>query len=337
MQRPVDEWKEPYSRRGSEVERPPTNTLLRVRSALRSAGPRQVAEGVLVGVLWWYSAIVLNPARFLKRRGVGVVGDPVGEHPVGLPKPGLGRHFSTGVDGPILLDEPSEHFELVEEFDELAEFYEVLVRPFSTPIFEEALVVIGRQLAPDSRVLDAGCGPGREARRVAALVPRGEVVGVDLAAGMVEVAHAAARSRGLDNCAFVQADVGNLPRRFDGRFDLVYSSLAHHHFPDPAAAAASVLRCLRPGGIYCVVDPGPTWFNTLSAPLGRFADPGWIGWKTPEQFRALMVEAGFVRACWVPLLPGFGLAIGQKAASPDHTPSIAGKVHEPSRISGRGR
>jgi ubiquinone/menaquinone biosynthesis C-methylase UbiE len=283
-----------------------------VQSALRSAGPRQVAEGVLVGVLWWYSAAVLYPARALKRRGVGVVGDPVGEQPVGLPQPGLGPRFSTEVDGPILLDEPSEHLGLVEEFDELAEFYEILVRPFSTPIFEEALAVFGRHLAPDSRVLDVGCGPGREVRRVAALVPRGEVVGVDLAAGMVRVADATARKRGLDNCAFFQADVCSLPSGFDGAFDVVYSCLAHHHYPDPAEAAAGVLRCLRPGGVYFIVDPGPAWFNAISAPLGRFADPGWIGWTTPQEFRSLLQEAGFVRSRWVPLLPGFGLAVGQK-------------------------
>jgi len=268
-----------------------------------------------VGALWWYSASVLYPARLLKRRGVGLVGDPEGDEPVALPRPGLGRRFSGQLDGPLLLDRPSEHLGLVEEFDELADFYEILVRPFSTPIFDEALAVIGRYFAPDSRVLDVGCGPGREARRVAGLVPDGEVVGVDLAAGMVEVADTRARERGLDNCAFVQADVGDLPPRFDGAFDVVYSSLAHHHYPSPFAAAAGVLRCLRPGGVYCVVDPGPAWFNTLSAPLGRFADPGWIGWKTPEEFRSLMQEAGFVRSCWVPLLPGFGVAIGQKHAA----------------------
>jgi SAM-dependent methyltransferase len=132
---------------------------------------------------------------------------------------------------------------------------------------------------------------------------------------MVEVAHTAARKRALGNCVFFQADVGSLPRSFGGGFDLVYSCLAHHHYPSPPAAAASVLRCLRPGGVYCVIDPGPAWFNTLSAPLGRLADPGWIGWKTPEQFRALLDAAGFARTCWIPLLPGFGIAIGQKRAA----------------------
>jgi SAM-dependent methyltransferase len=135
----------------------------------------------------------------------------------------------------------------------------------------------------------------------------------DLAAGMVDVAHQNARSHGFDNCAFFQADVGDLPREFSDRFDLVYSCLAHHHFPDPDAAAANALRSLRPGGVYCVVDPGPAWFNMLSAPLCRLGDPGWIGWKTPDEFRTLFERAGFARTCWIPLLPGFGLAVGQRA------------------------
>lgn len=279
---------------------------------LRKLGPRQVAEGYLVGALWWYAASVLYPAKVLKRGGVSIVGPPFGEEPTGLPRPGLGRHFSRTLSRPVLLDGPSENDHLVKEFDELAEFYEILVRPFSTPIFDEALAVIRRYLSPDARVMDAACGPGRELRRVAALVPHGEVVGVDLAAGMVKAAHSSTLARRLENCAFFQADVCRLPPRFHGRFDLIYSSLAHHHYPDPAAAAAGVLRCLRPGGLYCVIDPGPAWFNAVSAPLGRFADPGWIGWNTPEEFRALFEEAGFARTSWAPLLPGFGVAIGQK-------------------------
>ena len=290
----------------------PTAALTRLAADVRVRPAARVAEASLVGALWWYSASVLYPARLLKWGGVAVVGGLVGEEPVGLPRPGLGKRFSKDSPEPVLLDEPSEHGHLVEEFDELAEFYEVLVRPFSTPIFDEAVTVLRRYLAPGSRVLDAGCGPGRELRRVAALVPQGEVVGIDLAAGMVEIAHAAALERAVRNCAFFQADVGSLPDQFDGGFDLVYSSLAHHHYPDPAAAAASVLRCLRPGGLYCVIDPGPAWFNALSAPLGRLADPGWIGWKTPAEFRALLDRAGFERSCWIPLLPGFGIAIGQK-------------------------
>jgi SAM-dependent methyltransferase len=283
---------------------------------LRRVRPMQLAEASLVVTLWGYAAGVLYPARALKWSGWSVVGPIVGDEPQGLPQAGLGRHFSRTTE-PVLLADAAANYHLVADFDQLAELYELCVRPFSTPIFDEALALIGRYLAPDSRVLDAGCGPGRELRRVASLVPRGEVVGIDLAAGMVTTAHAAARAHGLENCAFFQADVCDLPSEFTGAFDVVYSSLAHHHFPDPSAAAVGIHRCLRPGGVYCVVDPGPAWFNALSSPLGRFADPGWIGFKTPDEFQALLRESGFVRVCWIPLLPGFGLAAGQKAFAAD--------------------
>jgi SAM-dependent methyltransferase len=286
---------------------------------LRTLRPIQLAEASLVATLWGYSATVLYPAKVLKWSGWSVVGPVVGAEPEALPQPGLGPRFSRQITDPVLLADTGANYHLVADFDRLAELYELCVRPFSTPIFDDALAVMRGYLAPDSRVLDAGCGPGRELRRVAEVVPRVEVVGVDLAAGMVTTAHAAARARGLDNCAFFQADVGELPTEFGGAFDAVYSCLAHHHFPDPAAAAAGVRRCLRPGGIYCVIDPGPAWFNMLSSPLGRVADPGWIGFKTPEEFRALLDEAGFARTCWIPLLPGFGMAVGQKARADDES------------------
>jgi SAM-dependent methyltransferase len=290
--------------------------LVRGAGILRHVGPMQIPEAGLVGALWWYSGSVLYPARLLKRAGARIVGPPVGDIPEGLPLPGGGRLFAEWSSEPVMLEDESRDYELVEDFDRLAQLYEVLVRPFSTPIFDEALRVIRGYLASDSRVLDLGCGPGREVRRVASLVSGGEVIGVDLAAGMVEIAHANARTRGFRNCRFFQADAADLPPDFTDRFDLVYSCLSHHHFPEPEAVAANVLRCLRAGGVYCVIDPGPAWFNTLSAPLGYFADPGWIGWKTPEEFRSLLDGAGFTRHCWIPLLPGFGLAVGQKAFSP---------------------
>jgi Methyltransferase domain len=85
-----------------------------------------------------------------------------------------------------------------------------------------------------------------------------------------------ATARSLRSRCSFQADVARLPRRFDGGFDLVYSCLAHHHYPDPAAAAASVFRCLRPGGVYCVIDPGPAWFNPPAHRSG--GSPIRVGW-----------------------------------------------------------
>lgn len=269
-------------------------------------------EGYLVQAMWTYSATVLAPIAAARRRGLWVDRDVEGELARPLNRPGLGRQFSTPDGKPVLLDRATEHDALVEEFDRMGEVYDAFVRPFSGPIFDEGLEVMSPYLPPDATVLDAGCGCGRELQRVAARVPRGQVVGIDLAAGMVNAAHASARAHGLDHCIFHQSDVGSLPSEFSGRFDLVYSCLAHHHYPDPRTASHEILRVLRPGGVYCIVDAGPEWYIRMAAPLAKWADPGWIGFHSPAQFRTLLLDAGFERHAWVNTLPGFGVSVAQK-------------------------
>lgn len=271
-----------------------------------------LAGSMLLGAMWWYSASVFAPVGMLKRLGVPVSSEVIGDPPGVVNERGLGTYFSTRHKKPVLLPRGSKSNNAGADFDQLAHSYTDLVRPFSEPIFDEALTVMSDYLPADSRVMDAGCGPGLELFRTAKLVPRGEVVGVDISAGMVREAHGRASSDGVGNCAFFQADVSALPKVFHGKFDMVYSCLAHHHYQDPAAAAESVIRCLRPGGTYCIIDPGPSWYNTLSSPLAALADPGWVGFNTPDEFRTLMGEAGFASTCWFELLPGFGVTVGQK-------------------------
>jgi ubiquinone/menaquinone biosynthesis C-methylase UbiE len=280
-----------------------------------AGGETQAAGGYLVASMWWYAANVLEPTRALKHAGWPISSQLIGDLPENPPSVGLGPQFSKAHPKPVLLTHKTRHDHLVEEFDRMSEVYAEFVRPFSKPIFDEAVQAMSAWLPRNARLLDAGCGPGRELQQMARLVPEGEVVGIDLAAGMVVSAHRAARAAGLDHCAFYQSDVGELPEEFNDQFDLVYSCLAHHHYPEPPTATQAILRCLRPGGVYCVVDPGPDWYNRISAPIAKWADPGWIGFHTPEQFRWLMQNAGFARTGWQELLPGFGLAIGQKAAA----------------------
>ena len=278
-----------------------------------SNGYDRSAGGYLVGAMWWYAATVLRPAQVLKRAGVPVVSPLVGELPEKLARPGLGPKFSQMYREPVLLTHQTEHDHLVEEFDRMSDVYSEFVQPFSRPIFEEAMNLLAEYMPLDARVLDAGCGPGRELQRVTRMVRDGEVVGIDLSRGMVLSAGRSARAHGIRNCAFVQSDVGALPENFTGEFDLVYSCLAHHHYPEPPTATQAILRCLRPGGLYCVIDPGPEWYNQISAPIAKWADPGWIGFHTPQEFCALFRSVGFARVGWTELLPGFGAALGQKS------------------------
>jgi ubiquinone/menaquinone biosynthesis C-methylase UbiE len=270
------------------------------------------ATAALAGTMWWYSSVVLQPSLALKRLGVPVVPAPSGDALLPMPTPGLGRKFCTEWPTPRMLDGETEHSHLVAEFDQMAHVYDAFVRPFSTPIFDEALAVLADLVPRDARALDAGCGAGRELIEVARLLDRGEVVGVDLAAEMVQHARAAARAAGLDNTAFAQADVGDLPDEFEQAFDLVYCCLAHHHYPDPPAAARAIHRVLRPHGVYAIVDPGPAWFNTVAAPFAKWSDPGWISFHSENGFREMLIDAGFGLVRWHELLPGFALVLAQR-------------------------
>lgn len=269
------------------------------------------AEGFLVQAMWQYATLVLRPMQAAQRHGI-VQRSVIGTLPAQGNRPGLGPRFSRTLETSMMIEADSPHLHLVEAFDRMGETYEAYVRPFSTPIMDEAVAELGRYIRDDWRLLDAGCGSGREACRMARLVPRGEVVGIDLAAGMVATSYRSARAKGLDNTAFIQADVGDLPDLLDGAFDLAYSLLAHHHYPEPEAATRAIYRSLRPGGLYAVIDAGPDWFVESASPLAAWADPGWIGFHTPEQFRALHSLVGFTDCCWISLLPGFGIALARK-------------------------
>ncbi|MGZ4444180.1 MAG: class I SAM-dependent methyltransferase [Nocardioidaceae bacterium] len=69
-------------------------------------------------------------------------------------------------------------------------------------------------LAPGSRVLDAGCGTGRVAVRLAALGHR--VTGTDVDASMLAVARCAST-----DVTWVHGDLADLPAETGGPFDLV--------------------------------------------------------------------------------------------------------------------
>ena len=275
------------------------------------SSPPIYAQATLAASMWWYSAAVLQPMQALRRLGVLPSPRIFGDWPLQV-QPGLGTHFSIRYHQPVMLEQPTKHDGLIEEFDRMAEVYELYVQPFSDPIFVEAISIMGPLFNDAARVLDAGCGAGRELQRIARLVPEGEVVGIDLAAGMVNAAFRSARAHGLRNTAFFQSDITDLPDRFEKQFDVVYNSLAHHHYPDPPAATRAIYRALRSGGVYCVIDPGPAWFTATASSLSRWADPGWISFHTPAQFRELFLQAGFRHFAHAEVLPGFCVCIGQK-------------------------
>jgi ubiquinone/menaquinone biosynthesis C-methylase UbiE len=102
--------------------------------------------------------------------------------------------------------------------------------------------------------LDLGTGPGYVATEIARQRPGLRMVGLDLAAHMVEKATQQARRAGLNGQgSWLQADGHVLPFA-EGTFDLLVSSFALHHWHDPLRILNEIARVLRPKGRYYIAD-----------------------------------------------------------------------------------
>lgn len=272
---------------------------------------RDAAGAALVGNMWNYALTVLYPAQALKELGL-YAPTRIGVRPPTPYTAGLGPYFSKRHPFPVLLEHKTEQYHLVEEFDRISEEYERFTKPFSGPLFREGLKIIDDYLTPTSRLIDTSCGAGTEATTLATMVPRGEVVAADLAAKMVQTTFERARREGIANMAFFQADVAALPQQFTEQFDATFCSLAFHHYPQPQRSVDEMYRVLRPGGYAFVIDPGPEWYKRISEWLAAWADPGWIGFHSGEEFQVRFMNAGFSYYYWEELLPGIGLVVAMK-------------------------
>ena len=114
----------------------------------------------------------------------------------------------------------------------------------SAPLERNGLTVLNRLvLSGDETVLDAGCGSGRVTQALVERLPRGHVIGVDGAAGMI----AAARRRLGESAELILSDLTTLD--LAGRqVDAVFSTAVFHWLPDHDALFARLHAILRPGG-----------------------------------------------------------------------------------------
>jgi ubiquinone/menaquinone biosynthesis C-methylase UbiE len=108
-------------------------------------------------------------------------------------------------------------------------------------------------LSPAMRVLDCGCGPGSITLGLAELVTAGEVIGIDIEAGQLEIGREEARKRGLSNVRFEQGSVYALPFGSE-TFDAVLAHAVLYHLGRPLEALAEMKRVLKSGGILGIRD-----------------------------------------------------------------------------------
>jgi ubiquinone/menaquinone biosynthesis C-methylase UbiE len=106
-------------------------------------------------------------------------------------------------------------------------------------------------LRPGLKVLDVGCGTGAITRDVAAAVaPRGEVLGVDANAALIDEAR---RMHGdVPGLSFEVYDVYTLP--FRAAFDLVSAARVLQWLARPLDALEALVAATKPGGHVVILD-----------------------------------------------------------------------------------
>ena len=103
-------------------------------------------------------------------------------------------------------------------------------------------------ILPNMQICDVGCGPGSITTDLAALVPNGQVFGIDMGQEAVEKARSMAAERGIKNVFFDVGDIYtlNFP---DHTFDIVHCHQILQHIADPVTALCECRRITKPGGI----------------------------------------------------------------------------------------
>jgi ubiquinone/menaquinone biosynthesis C-methylase UbiE len=107
-------------------------------------------------------------------------------------------------------------------------------------------------LQGDERILDVATGTGRVARPVARRLKTGRIIGVDQALAMLDVGH-----QHQDPIpAYYQSagDADALPFK-SNFFDRAFVSFSLHHFGNSEGVVKEVLRVLKNGGRFVVLDP----------------------------------------------------------------------------------
>ena len=124
------------------------------------------------------------------------------------------------------------------------------LKPGYRPALEVYKGLMGTLVRPDTRLLDAGCGPAglvKDYVGAAALV-----VGTD--------AYVTHFDQPAEIDTLVESEIGALPFA-DSSFDLVTCSWVLEHLATPSAVFADVFRVLKPGGHFVFITPNALNYN----------------------------------------------------------------------------
>jgi SAM-dependent methyltransferase len=156
-------------------------------------------------------------------------------------------------------------------------------------------------LRPGMSIVDVGCGPGAITIGLAEAVAPGTVIGIDLDQAAISRAQVLAAEREVANVQFRVGSIYELPFSNDS-LDAAFAHTVFMHLDKPAAAAAEVLRVLKPAGVFGVSErmDGGTISANYEPILLRFNEL-YVAWARQRgvdldmgsRLRGLLSQAGF--------------------------------------------
>ena len=163
--------------------------------------------------------------------------------------------------------------------------------PFSQmPDQSPELILAAAEVGPTDTVLDVACGPGVLACAFAQVARH--VTGIDLTPAMIDRAKALQQAHGLDNLTWRIGHV--LPLPFPkASYSLVFTRYSFHHFLDPKAVLAEMVRVCSPGGRVAVVDvftSSPEQAEAFNR-MEKLRDPSHVRALSLEELTGLFGEA----------------------------------------------
>ena len=180
------------------------------------------------------------------------------------------------------------------DYDKIAHHYDERYRDHGVDAHLLAFLDGRRNVAPATqRILDVGCGTGKQLAANRQHLPGVTMVGVDRFEGMLRIA----RQR-CPEVAWIQGDGAALPLSSQ-TFDYATSQFSYPHVRNPSRLLEEVFRTLRTGGRFVMTNIDP-WSMTGWAVYRYFPEALTLDHQDflpVERFVELMRDTGFQDVC----------------------------------------
>jgi ubiquinone/menaquinone biosynthesis C-methylase UbiE len=165
-------------------------------------------------------------------------------------------------------------------------------------------IIADLNIKEDDVVLDVACGTGEPGLSIAAMAPKGKVIGTDFADQMLAIAKENAQSKNLKNYETKVCDVCELPFE-EGTFNKISCRMGFMFFPDIQMASDEMYRVLKSAGkMATAVWAGPEkniWISSIMGVISRNMEllppppgaPGMFRTAAPGFIKSIMERSGF--------------------------------------------